>query len=302
VRLADGNLQISLSGRLQTFDLSSVQFDGGPPPFAGQEFESPPKAYTGDAALAYFFRSSGTKLRAHFGNAYRAAASYERFGSSFFGGFFSLWGDPRLRPERSIAFDTGIDQWLANSRLRLSATYFYTALQETIVFDFGVIDPVTDPFGRFGGYRNTGGGIARGAEFSATAAPVPSLDFTASYTYVNSTLRTATVPEENFFKALGVSDHTFSLVANQRIGRRVVVTFDLFAAGDYPLRFFNSPRLFNFGGPVKADVIISYTAPIGEGKSVRLYGKAENFFDNSYHENGFRAPGIWGVGGLAFHF
>ncbi len=33
-----------------------------------------------------------------------------------------------------------------------------------IIFDFsGAINPATDPFGRFGGYVNTDGGIARGS-------------------------------------------------------------------------------------------------------------------------------------------
>ncbi len=58
------------------------------------------------------------------------------------------------KPDRSIAFDAGIDQTLYRNRLRVSATYFYTELQQVIIFDFsGLIDPATDPFGRFGGYR-----------------------------------------------------------------------------------------------------------------------------------------------------
>jgi iron complex outermembrane receptor protein len=222
---------------------------------------------------------------------------------SFFAGSVSVWGDPRLRPERSVSFDAGIDQWLADSRLRLSATCFYSALQETIVFDFsGLIDPATDPFGRFGGYRNTGGGLARGAELSLSATPTATLTVLASYTFTNSDSSTPTVAAENFNKVLGISDHMFSFTAVQRLGRSIDVTFDFYAASKYPLTLFGSPRLFEFDGPVKADLVASYTRPAGEGKSLRFYGKLDNLFDRAYWENGFTAPGIWGIAGVGFNF
>jgi iron complex outermembrane receptor protein len=302
LRLLDGRLQLSLSGRAQGFRLATPEFHGGSTPYDGLEFESPDAAFTGDVSAAYFFRSSGTKLRAHTGNAYRAPASFERLGVSFFAGSASVWGDPRLKPERSVSFDAGVDQWLADSRIRLSATYFYTALQEVVVFDFGVIDPGADPFGRFGGYRNTGGGLARGLEFSVSATPTTSLNLTGSYTYTNSDSRTLTAPSENFRKVLGISDHMFSLSAVQRLGRSVDIAFDFYAASKYPLTFFSSPRLFEFDGPVKADLAVNYTRPVGEGKSLRFYGKLDNLFDNTYWENGFTAPGVWGIAGVGFNF
>ena len=80
------------------------------------------------------------------------------------------------------------------------STYFYTGLQEIIFFDAGRgIDFTTDPFGRFIGYRNTGGGLARGVEVSVDAGPTSQLDLTASYTYTNSGQRTSPVAGGDFF-------------------------------------------------------------------------------------------------------
>ena len=160
LRLLDGRLFLSAAFRAQFFSLNQPALEPLPfAPYQGTTFAAPPDAYTGDGSIAYSFRSSGTKLRAHIGNGYRAPSLYERFGT-FYGSFgYSTYGDPRLRPDRSIAFDAGIDQSLLNNRVRLSGTWFYTRLQEVIVFDFsGAISPTTDPFGRFGGYRNTNGG------------------------------------------------------------------------------------------------------------------------------------------------
>ena len=119
VRLLEGSLHISLSGRLQYFDLGTPTFSGSTSPYNETPIASLRDAHTGDLSVAYFVKSSQTKLRAHAGNAFRAPSSYERFGGSFssFSGGFNYWGDPRLNPERSIGLDSGIDQWLFGSKV-----------------------------------------------------------------------------------------------------------------------------------------------------------------------------------------
>jgi iron complex outermembrane receptor protein len=299
-RALENRLQAAVAFRVQSFDLQQPEFFGGTSVYSGLEFESPKTAYTGDGSLSYFFSSSGTKIRAHVGNGYRASALFERFGSSIFNGVFSPFGDPRLRPERSIAVDGGIDQRLAGDRVLLSATYFYTRLQEVIVFDStGVITPVNDPFGRFGGYRNTGGGLARGAEFAVNAKPYRTLDLSASYTFTNAVNRVASsVP--GFLRTFVQPRHTFTLVAAQQITRRLDVVFDMFAYGSYyfPL----SGRAFKFSGPVKADLGANYTLPLSERSSLRFYAKVENLFDREYFESGFRTPGATFTGGASVRF
>lgn len=305
LRLLDSRLQISLGGRMEAFRLSEPEFEGGASPYEGFELNAPKPAYTGDAAISYHFAESGTKLRGHVGNAFKAPSLYQRFGSSFFFGSFDPFGDPRLSPERTVSFDAGVDQWLAGNRARLSATYFYTRLQEVIIFDFsGGINPATDPFGRFGGYRNSGGGLARGAELSLSVAPSSGTDVRASYTYTNADEAVSSVASGDFFKTFAVSDHMFTLNVLQRIGKRVDVAFDFFAASEYPSPFFTSlgTRAFLFEGPVKADVTASYKWPLSDRKSLKLFGKIENALDRQNFEGEFRSPGIWGTVGLAFGF
>jgi vitamin B12 transporter len=300
-RLLADRLQLSLAFRLQGFDLSTPRFRGGPPRYAGLSFDAPPKAYTGDGSVAYLFRSTNTKLRAHVGNGYRAPSLFERFGASFFFGDFSPLGDPRLKPERSIAVDGGIDQTFMRGRARVSATYFYTRLQNII--DFGSTPP-GDPFGRvFGGYLNLGGGLARGVELSAEISPAPSTSLFASYTYTNADQRAPNAA--GHLSIPGVSDHLFTLVATQRIGRRIDVTFDLSAVSDYSSSF-PTPSFDTLfvilDGYVKADLVAAYTLPIDDRLSLRFYGKVENVFDRAYTESGFRAPGAYFIGGAAFRF
>jgi len=308
LRFMDDRLQISGAFRTQLFRLQQPVFTpAASSPYRGLTFLSPPTAYTADGSAAYMFRSSGTKFRAHIGNGYRAPSLFERFGTffdSFFG--YSVFGDPRLKPDRSIAFDAGIDQALYNNRLRASATYFYTELQKVIIFDFsGLINPATDPFGRFGGYVNTNGGIARGVELSMTATPTRTLNLSAAYTHTRTLQRTPQVP--GTLRSVVIPNHQFSLVATQRLGRRFLINFDLSVSSNYigaifdPVTF--ASRAYRFRGLAKADIGASYTLPLGsESRSLRFFGYVDNLFDREYFESGFLTPGRTGRAGAMFVF
>jgi iron complex outermembrane receptor protein len=298
----EDRLQLSAAFRAQTFRLSAPRFTpSGATPYSNLAFASPPNAYTGDGSVAYLFRSTGTKLRGHVGNGYREPSLFERFGTSFFSGFFSALGDPRLAPERSISFDAGIDQSLDSNRVRLSATYFYTRLQEVVGFG----DTPNDPFGRiFGGFLNTGGGLSRGVELSADLAPTRTLDLFASYTFTNSDQRRPQI--ENILRSLAIPDHEFTLVATERFGQRVTVNFNLVATSNYLAPVFDNrtftSRAFRFDGMRRADLAASYTLPLSESRSLRFFGRVENLFDQNYYENGFRTPRVNGRAGAALNF
>lgn len=299
-RALENHLQAAAAFRMQFFSLDQPTFFGGTSVYIGKEYAAPQTAVTGDGSISYFFNTSGTKLRAQVGSGYRAPSPFERFGSSFFNGVFSPFGDPGVRPERSVAVDGGIDQRLANDRVLLSATYFYTRLQEVILFDStGFLKPATDPFGRSSGYRNTGGGLARGVELSINAKPARTLDLSASYTFTNAVNRVAS-SVAGFLRTFIQPRHSFTFTAAQRIGRRTDVVFDMFAYGSYYSPF--SGRAFKFSGPVKADLGASYTLPINDKVSLRFMGKVDNLFDREYFENGFRTPGIRFTGGGSLRF
>ena len=311
LRFLDDRLQIAGAFRTQLFRLQQPVFTpSASAPYTGITFQSPPTAYTGDGSIAYTFVSTGstsTKLRGHVGNGYRAPSLFERFGTafdSFFG--YSIFGDPRLKPEHSVAFDVGIDQTFANNRVRASATYFYTELRRIILFDFsGLIDFTTDPFGRFGGYLNTDGGIARGAEIELRAIPFRTLNLTAAYTFTKAQQRTPQVP--GTIRALVIPEHQFSIVATQHVGRRVLINFDFSASSNYlgavidPMTF--GSRGYRFKGLAKADLGASYSLPLGdERRQLRFFGYVDNLFDREYFESGFRTPGRTGRAGATFVF
>jgi len=304
-RFFDDRLQISGAVRAQFFTLDTPSFSPlASAPYQNTTFASPAAAYTGDGSIAYFFRKSATKIRAHVGRGYRAPSLFERFGVGFdpvYG--YTVYGDPRLTPEHSIGLDSGIDRTFLGGKLKASATYFYTWLQNVINFDTsGLINPDTDPYGRFIGYLNTRGGISRGVETSAAVAPTRSLNVTAAYTYVNAIERTPIV--SNVLQTFVVPHNQFSLAVTERATSRLLLTLDTRASSNYlgPVYGDFATQVYRFDGIHKVNLGASYRLPLTEFQAIRFFVRAENIFNQIYFENGFPTPGHTATGGMQFEF
>jgi len=300
LRLDDGRLQLAAGYRVQFFSLAAPFFDpAAGAPFAGRSFAAPPTAQTGDLSAAYTLRSTATKIRAHAGRGYRAPSLFERFGSYFDGFGYTLYGDPGLRPDRSSSIDGGIDQRLWNSRAQLSATYFFTRLNEVILFDTsGAVNPLTDPLGRDGGYRNTGGGLARGVELSAAAAAGRGLEIHGAYTYTDSRQQTPVVP--GVWQMFEAPRHEYSVYATQRIGSRVTAVLRYIGTGDYLASIYGGA--FRFDGMTRLQALLGYRRPLGELRALRFYVKGDNLLNRTYFEDGFRTPGAAATAGMRLEF
>jgi iron complex outermembrane receptor protein len=311
VSLADRDLQLAGGLRIQHFGLDQPSFSVANAPYDMISLHAPPNAVTFDGAISYYFPKTGTKLRGHVGNGYRVPSLFERFGT-FFDNFsvpnrFVALGDPFLRPEKSIAFDAGIEQDAFKRRLSMSATYFYTQLSQTIGFG-NVVPNIGTTMRPFGGYINQIGGISRGVEFSTRIKPKSSTDIFASYTFTNSDQRAPQVTGSGVTTTLGIPDHQFTLVATQRFGH-FWLNFDLLATSRYLAPIFDTngftfqTYIYRFKGNRKGDLTAGYTFGFRREKmTLRIYSTVENVFDQEYYENGFRTAGATGRFGLSFGF
>ncbi len=304
IRLLDDRLQILLSGRYQAVSLNTPRFTGADSPYAGIAIPSPPHALTGDASVSYYLKSTATKLRTHAGNSFRMPSLYERFGTYFYGGAFTAIGDPRLSPERSFSIDGGVDQYFLQQRLRVSATYFYTSFQQRIGFDDGtLITPATDPYGRYGGYFNTGGGIARGIELSGEFRPARQTTLFGSYTYTNAMDRVSeftTGVAINPVQVPGIIPNAFTFLATQQFGKRVDATLDFSGGDSYLFPIYG--LAYRFSGPHSLNLSGGYTLPLSERINARFYVRVANLLNQTYYEDGFTTPRLWAVGGVRLTF
>ncbi|MDX6444450.1 MAG: vitamin transporter [Blastocatellia bacterium] len=295
--LLEDRLQISVGVRGQYFSIRAADRPGSLGAI------KPERSLTGDGSVAYFFRESGTKLRAHVGNGFRAPSLFERFGQGTFSSLgFKRFGDPTLRAEQSISFDAGFDQRIAKDRARFGATYFYTHLKRVIAFNnnFG-LDPLG--LGRFSGYENRAGGFSRGLETYLEAAPWRNGNLHASYTYTNSDRLVSGRGRQPEYV---IPRHLLGISLTHRY-RSFLVSFDLNRTGAYIAPVFENDFPFRtaeltFPGYTKADLFGSYERRLSEQLVMTLFAGADNLFNAKYFENGFRAPGIVGRGGVNFRF
>ena len=291
----DQRLQIAIGVRAQGYRLRSADRPGE---LQARNAES---SVTGDGSIAYFFSNSGTKLRAHVGNGFRAPSLFERFGEGTISTGPVRFGDPTLRAEQSISVDGGFDQRFAQDKVLLSATYFYTRLQRVIAFTGFIDDPLG--LGRFSGYTNQPGGLSRGAETSVEASPWKGTALRAAYTFTNS---------DRFLPARGIQPeyvipkHQIGFNLRQRY-RALLVNFALNRTGSYIAPVFENNLPFRmaelkFDGYTKGDLFASYERRQTEKVTIVLFGGVENIFNQTYYENGFLAPGAVGRGGVKVKF
>ncbi len=308
VRFFGGRLELLLSGRYNNIALDQPSLLGGTSPYVGVPLHSPGSAYTGDASIVYLLPDASTKVRGHVGNSFRAPSMYERFGGYFYGGFFTPIGDPRLNPERAVSFDFGIDQYLLHNRLKVSGTYFYSRLQQTIGYLSFAPDYV-DPYGRTGGYYNVRGGLARGVEVNGEFRPTHRTLVNASYTYTNardltSQFYTGTLVNPN--QTPRIIPQEVKIVASQQITRRMDVSMDFDGGSSFlfPLygNAFSATTAFRFSGPRQFGVSGGYVIPLRDRLQMRLYGRVYNVLNQDFYEDGFRTPGRWATGGVRFTF
>jgi len=305
LKLFSGRLEIGGGFRAQFFSLDTPLFlPAASAPYQGISFGAPPPAYTGDGSFAYFLRGTDTKLRAHVGRGYRAPSLFERFGTGYdpvFG--YSVYGDPLLKPEHSIEGDAGIDQSFWRGRAKASAAYFYTSLQNVINFDTsGLINPATDPFGRYIGYINVQGGISRGVELSAAVSPVRSLSISSAYTFINAIERTPIVG--NVLETFVIPRNQFSILATERATSRLLMTFDTRVSGSYlaPIYGETVTQVYRFDGIHRVNLGVSYRLPLREYRAVRFFARGENLLGQTYFESGFPTPGRTARAGMQVEF
>lgn len=288
-------LRFSLGARVQSYRIRGADRPGS---LASREAES---SVTGDGSVAYLLRS-GTKLRAHVGNGFRAPSLFERFGEGTFGSAGLVrFGDPTLRAEQSISVDAGLDQRLAKDRIGLGATYFYTRLQRVVAFTGFTVDPLG--LGRFSGYVNRPGGLSRGVETYLETAPWRGSELRGSYTFTNSD---RFIPSRGLQPEYVIPQHLFGLSLSQRY-RSLLVTMEMNRTGAYLAPVFENDFPFRmaeltFPGYTKTDLFASYERKASEHVTMTFFAGFENLFNRRYYENGFLAPGALGRGGIKMKF
>ena len=232
-------------------------------------------------------RSQATTLKASAGAGIKEPDFFQTFGLSFY-----AQGNPDLKPERSLTFDLGIEQWFLGHRLRGEATYFHHDYKDQIAYT--VVDFTTFE----GTYFNLGQTRAQGLEVAVEGAPVAGLSFSAAYTLTDGAVVVSSSDFDPVY-AVGQSllrrpKHQASVTA--RVGEgRVSGAVTMVAVGPRADSDFVGLGLLTNPGYTRVDARLR--ARLRHG--VEAFLVAENLFDADYEEAlGFPALGRSVRGGL----
>jgi len=213
------------------------------------------------ATAAYEVPNSGTKLRASIGTGAKAPTLYQKFDP------FS--GTSDLESERSIGFDAGIDQSLADDRVLLSATVFANRFHNLIAY--GHADSCR-PDQTFGCFINVNRARTSGLELSADVDLIPTwLRMKASYTYLeafdeDTGLRLARRPQNQ--GRLGL---TITPINGLSIEPSIVLVGS---------RFSSPNEVYELAPYARFDLYADYRI----NDTFSIYARAENLTDAHYQE------------------
>ena len=208
-------------------------------------------------------------------------------------------GNPNLRPQRSRTLNLGVDQFLADERVRVSATYFADRFRDLITFVVGA-EPGC-PFGNTQ-FLNTDLSRARGLNFSAAIRLLHWLSLNGNYSFDDTrVLRSSTastgfqVPGDHLLRR-PVNSGNVWLNANHR-GFNFNV--NAYFTGVRTDSDFDGLGLTRNPGYARFDAASSYNV----GRGLSFYARVSNLSDKQYQDAiGFPALGRDARIGLNYRF
>jgi outer membrane cobalamin receptor len=298
-----GHLFLTTGLRVDDLQASSLPPDGfGSRPFLP---ESSVVKVNPRIAVAYLLRQSST------GEAFGASRLHGSFGTGIRApnGFdLAFTNNPKLKPEKNISFDAGIEQRFLSDRAVLNVTYFYNRFKDQIVVLGGNLQNLSTFTS-----DNLANSRAQGLETSLRLRPFRSLELAAQYTWLNSAILAldgSTLVQSPFAVGQPLIRRPRSSAAYNLTWRhkRLMLNTNVIIRGGVldiepndgtfacTLGF---PCLFRTSGYVVANAGFSYELPGG----LEIHGRLNNFTNEKYEEVlGFPALHLNFMTGIRFYF
>jgi vitamin B12 transporter len=241
-------------------------------------------AFTYRFSGAYLVDATKTKLRASYGTAFKAPDLYDTFSTSP-----AALGNRNLKPERSQGYDVGFDQYLGDTGVTFSASFFQTFIHDVIAYI--PTSPVT------GFYENQNSGETYGIETEVRVNPVKNWQTRAAFTWTESYSTASGVTERN----PDIPRYFFTLDSNYKFFNALTVGFGALYSGQqtvedysfYPAKYV---RLNDYW------VLRTY-ARWQVNDHLAFTFRVENLSDQHYYTTiGYPALGTAVFGGAEVHF
>ncbi len=240
--------------------------------------------------------SAASRLHASLGTGQKTPTFTERFG--YFPGSFV--GNPDLRPEKSTAWDAGIERRFLAGAIVADITYFHADLEDEINGFVPIADP-EDPQRPYTAENRTGTSHRKGVELRVVADLSERYSVDASYTYVDAT---QPGPDGTEIREVRRPLHSGALNLTGRwLQSRLIADLGMAYTGDRTDEFFPPYPLPAERVALGGYALVNLAASWQLARGVTVYGRAENAFDSDYEDvYGYNTPGATGVVGVRLDF
>jgi vitamin B12 transporter len=210
-------------------------------------------------APVYFINKTETKLRATYGTGFKAPSLYNLFAP--------IYGNQDLKPEKSIGWDIGIDQYLFTSQLSIGITYFKMKFDDMIGFN--------DNFQSININRAETNGIETMLELKDFHGISITANFTFNETYDLSD------PSSDGLQLIRRPKNQFSLFMNYQLENLNLGTSIRYSGKKFDEDFSTFPSKRVSLDPY---TLLNFYASYNINESLLIFGRIENITDEDYQD------------------
>ena len=221
----------------------------------------------------YHVKETGTRFRGSYATGFKAPTLNDLY--------FEGFGNPDLKPEKSLSMDLGVEQSLFNGRLQLSAGYFWNRFHNLIQFAFGVPPCPTSAFLGLCPI-NVADAKTQGWEFGFKAEILKGLEVRGQYTYtLTRAFDTAALPfplgGDKRLPRWPVDQATVGLTYHPIESLRLNIDYRFVGARNNNLSNIPNEKLGVFN-------IVNLSASYDVTKNWQAYVRVDNLFNEKYEE------------------
>ncbi|MBD3264145.1 MAG: TonB-dependent receptor, partial [Candidatus Omnitrophica bacterium] len=202
---------------------------------------------------SYLFKETGTKIKASFGEGFKAPSLYQLFDGNF--------GNPDLNPEESESYEVGFEQSLGRN-LKLGSTYFHTHIKNLIEW-------------LPAGYDNTGKSRIYGIEVFSRYSFTPETAFKIAYTHMD----TEKLSDKS--RLLRRPDNKLTATLTAELNK-VKLNLDISYVGN---------RMDTAATKLKSYLLADFSLNYKLSEKIEAFLRLENLLDRDYElVNGYQTP------------
>ncbi len=235
-------------------------------------------SFTFRVAPAYILWETGTKIKATVGSGFKAPSLFNLYDPAY--------GNPDLDPEKSIGFDFGIEQFVANDLMSIGATYFQNNYKDLYAYD-----KLGKPF-------NVNKAKTNGVEAYITSKVIDDLIIKLNYTFANAKDLSEGISDEKR-KLLRRPEHKLGVFLNYNFSKHLNTNFEAIYVGERDDLVFDNTSFTYTRTKLEPYTLLNFSTSYQVLEFLRLNLRLENILDSDYEEvYGYATPGFSVYGGV----